>query len=76
MIIDTYELQLKKSLFKIVHSQNLTRVADICAPPPIEFALESGETVRVAVAVSLPLHACSVAHAVGVGKGQNERKDD
>ena len=76
MIIDIYELQLQKSLFKIVHSQNLTSVADVCAPPPVEFALQSGETVRVPVAVSLSLHACSVAHAVGVGKGQKERKDD
>ena len=54
----------------------LTSMADIRAPPPVELALQPGQAVRVPVAVSLPLHARPVADAVGVGEGQEERKND
>ena len=47
-------------------------MADIRAPPPVEFALQPGQAVRVPVAVSLPQPACPVADAVGVSEGQKE----
>ena len=50
-------------------------MAVICAEPPVEFALEPGQAVRVPVAVALPQTACPVALAGG-GQSQNEGKND
>ena len=54
-----------------------TRFADVSADPPVELALESGQAVRVAVAVPLALHARPVAVPLpAVAHGQEGGEHD
>ena len=76
LVVGPIERKLEKALQIPSYLRRLTSMADIRAPPPVEFALQPGQAVGIPVAVSLPLHAGPVADAVGLGEGQEERKND